>query len=129
MSISWPRLLIRPGAPLLAALVAVAPAGAWAAGHPASRDAQVLLVDDATPPKAMPDGVQAELPTTTLVQHPTPECGADEDPVAPSGGAAAPNLGFFTLNVTKYSEWSNGKVVSTWSNSAETFLRCLNPPS
>ena len=105
------------------------PACVRAAGHPAFLGADVVLVADPATPKAMPNGVHAELPTTTLVQHPTPECGADEDPAAPSGGAAAPNLGFFTLNVTKYSEWSNGKVVSTWSNRAETFLRCLNPPS
>lgn len=121
-----PRLPVLCGPILLAVLLTATAPCAWAAALPALSDAGVVLVDDAAPDQAMPDGVQAEKPTTTLVQRATPKCGADEDPAAPSGGVAAPNLGFFRLDVTKYAEWSNGKVVSTWANSAETFLRCVN---
>ncbi len=58
----------------------------------------------------MPDGVQAAPLTSTMVLHPDPQC---------------PGMANFRSDSISYTEWANNKVVSTWTNTTETFLGCV----
>ncbi len=58
----------------------------------------------------MPDGVQAGPLNSTMVIHPDPQC---------------PAMARFRADSISYTEWANRKVVSTWTNTTETFLECV----
>ena len=58
----------------------------------------------------MPDGVQAAPVNSTMVVHPDPQC---------------PGMANFRSDSISYTEWANNKAVSTWTNTTETFLGCV----
>lgn len=89
----------------LALLACLGPAASRAA------DARDPAADPNTPLVHMPDGVQASPSGSVLVVHPDPQC---------------PGTASFRRISTTYTEWSNNKAVSTWINTADSFVACVD---
>ena len=60
------------------------------------------------------DGVYPTRQTSEMVDHPDPAC---------------PGLARFRQDSIEYTEWANQRVVSTWTNTTETFMMCLDSDS
>ena len=59
----------------------------------------------------VPDGVYPSPTVSEMVTHPSPEC---------------PDKAVFRRDSTDYTEWANNVPVSKWTNTSESFLRCVD---
>lgn len=64
-----------------------------------------------TLPVIVPDGVYPSPAVSVMVIHPDPAC---------------PGPARFRRDSIEYTEWANRKAVSTWTNTSETFLGCVD---
>lgn len=106
LSVNKSRIAV---AAVLALLCCVDPGASRAADAPDSGTQDPATGAD--PAVRIPDGVQASPTSSVLVTHPDPQC---------------PGAGSFRRNSITYTEWANNKVVSTWTNTTETFQACVD---